>query len=151
MGVYNSTDGGTTFALTQAGSINEIKFDPSDASTIYATLGGSATGGLLRSTAGGAAASWTPIFLENRGRLSFAAVKLPNGKTRIYLADASGGGQGAQVYRIDDASQPAATLTASNNAAWTRLRTRPTAPPGSPSTTTATRRSSARSASTTCS
>jgi hypothetical protein len=121
VGVYNSTDGGTTFALTQAGSINEIKFDPSDASTIYATLGGSATGGLLRSTAGGAAASWTPIFLENRGRLSFAAVKLPNGKTRIYLADASGGGQGAQVYRIDDASQPAATLTAANNAAWTRL------------------------------
>jgi hypothetical protein len=121
VGVYNSTDGGTTFALTQAGSINEIKFDPSDASTIYATLGGSATGGLLRSTAGGAAGSWTPIFLENRARLSFTAVKLPNGKTRIYLADASGGGQGAQVYRIDDASQPAATLTASNNAAWTRL------------------------------
>ena len=46
---------------------------------------------------------------------------LPNGKTRIYLGDASGGGQGAQVYRVDDASQPAATLTASNNAAWTRL------------------------------
>ena len=37
--------------------------------------------------------------------------------------DASGGGSpsGAQVYRIDDASQPAATLTASTNAAWTRL------------------------------
>src|SRR5580765_8952681 len=28
VGVYNSTDGGATFALTQAGSINEIKFDP---------------------------------------------------------------------------------------------------------------------------
>ena len=25
------------------------------------------------------------------------------------------------MYRVDDASQPAATLTASNNAAWTRL------------------------------
>ena len=51
--------------------------------------------------------------------------KLPNGKTRIYLSDAStGGGTGtnaAQVYRVDDASQPAATLIASSNAAWTRL------------------------------
>ena len=36
---------------------------------------------------------------------------------------------GAQVYRVDDASQPAATLTASNNAAWTRL-SNPT--PGTP-------------------
>jgi len=45
------------------------------------------------------------------------------GKTRIYLADASAGGagNGAQVYRVDDASQPAATLTASSNAAWIRL------------------------------
>ncbi|HSC49834.1 MAG TPA: hypothetical protein VLD16_06165 [Gaiellaceae bacterium] len=121
VGIYASTDGGATFALAQAGTIAEIKFDPSDPNTVYATLGGSATGGLLRSTAGGAAGSWTPIFQENRSRLSFAAVKLPNGKTRIYLADASGGGQGAQVYRIDDASQPASVLTASNNAAWIRL------------------------------
>src|SRR3954449_13291127 len=98
VGVYASTDGGGNFALTQAGSINEIKFDPSDASTVYATLGGSATGGLLRSTQGGAAGSWTPIFQENRGRLSRAPVKLPSGKTRMYLADASGGGPGPQVY-----------------------------------------------------
>jgi hypothetical protein len=118
VGVYNSTDGGTTFALTQAGSINEVKFDPTDTNTVYAAQ---ATVGLVRSTAGGAAGSWTPIFALNRGRFSFAPVKLPNGKTRIYLSDASGGGQGAQVYRIDDASQPAATLIASGNAAWTRL------------------------------
>ena len=43
-------------------------------------------------------------------RFTFSPVALPNGKTRIYLGDASGGGQGAQVYRVDDASQPAATL-----------------------------------------
>jgi hypothetical protein len=121
VGLYTSTDGGASFTLSASGSFNEVKFDPSDTSTVYATLGGSATGGLLRSTTGGVAGSWTPIFQENRARLSFAAAKLPNGKTRIYLADASGGGQGAQVYRIDDASQPAAALTASNNAAWTRL------------------------------
>jgi hypothetical protein len=87
---------------------------------VYAALAGTAAGGLMRSTTGGAG-GWTPIFQENRSRLSFATVSLPNGKTRIYLGDANGGGQGAQVYRIDDASQPAATLTASNNAAWIRL------------------------------
>jgi hypothetical protein len=134
VGVYNSTDGGTTFALTQAGSINEVKFDPSSPSVVYATLAGSTTGGLLRSNSGGAAGSWEPIFQENRGRLSFSAVKLPNGKTRIYLSDASSGGTGAQVYRIDDAGQPAATLTATvggvPNAAWTRLSNPTAGTPG---------------------
>ena len=33
------------------------------------------------------------------------------------------------MYRVDDASQPAATLTASSNAAWTRLSN---ATPGTP-------------------
>ena len=47
-GVYDSTDGGATFALTQAGSINEVKFDPSDPSVRLRDA--TATGGLLRST-----------------------------------------------------------------------------------------------------
>jgi hypothetical protein len=134
LGVWASTDGGATFSLVLPGTANEVKFDPGSSSTVYATLAGSATGGLLRSTSGGAVGTWTPIFQENRSRFSFAPVALPNGKTRIYLGDANGGGQGAQVYRIDDASQPAGTLTASGpcvpatsppttcaNAAWTRL------------------------------
>jgi hypothetical protein len=123
VGLYNSTNGGVSFgaAPVVAGSINEVKFDPGNANTIYATLAGSASGGLLRSQTGGVAGSWTPIFQSNRGRFSFAPVKLPNGKTRIYLSDASSGATGAQVYRVDDASQPAANLIASSNAAWTRL------------------------------
>ena len=72
LGVYNSTDGGASFAQTLNGSVNEVKFDPSDVNTVYAALAGSATGGLLRSTTGGAG-GWTPIFQENRGRFSFAA------------------------------------------------------------------------------
>ena len=36
LGVYNSTDGGATFTLTQAGSVNEVKFDPGNPSTVYA-------------------------------------------------------------------------------------------------------------------
>jgi hypothetical protein len=127
VGVYSSTDGGATFALTQAGLINEVKFDPSNPNVVYATQ---ATVGLLRSNAGGAAGSWETIFSLNRSRFSFSPVQLPNGKTRIYLSDASGGGQGAQVYRVDDASQPAATLTASSNAAWTRLSNSAEGTPG---------------------
>jgi hypothetical protein len=127
VGVYASTDGGASFTLTQAGSINEVKFDPSDPNVVYAAQ---ATVGLIRSTAGGAAGSWQTIFSLNRGRFSFSPVRLPNGTTRIYLSDASGGGQGAQVYRVDDAAQPAATLTASANAAWTRLSNPAAGTPG---------------------
>ena len=82
-GVYASTDGGATFTLTQAGLINEVKFDPTDSNVVYAAQ---ATVGLIRSTAGGAAGTWQTIFSLNRGRFSFSAVALPNGKTRIYRA-----------------------------------------------------------------
>jgi len=130
LGVYASTDGGATFSLVLPGTANEVKFDPNDPNTVYATVAGSATGGLLRSQAGGAVGTWTPIFQENRSRFTFSPVPLPNGKTRIYLGDANGSGQGAQVYRIDDASQPAATLTANNNQAWTRLSNSTNGTPG---------------------
>jgi hypothetical protein len=130
LGVYASTDGGATFSLVLPGTANEVKFDPNDPNTVYATIAGSSTGGLLRSQAGGAVGTWTPIFQENRSRFTFSPVALPNGKTRIYLGDASGSGQGAQVYRIDDASQPAATLIALNNAVWTRLSNSTDGTPG---------------------
>ena len=129
LGVYASTDGGATFSLVLPGTANEVKFDPNDPNTVYATIAGSTTGGLLRSTSGGAVGTWTPIFQENRSRFTFSPVALPNGKTRIYLGDASGSGQGAQVYRVDDASQAAATLVGTcsgtpltcPNPGWTRL------------------------------
>ncbi len=127
VGVYASTDGGATFTLTQPGSMTEVKFDPTDPNVVYAAQ---ANVGLIRSTSGGAAGSWQTIFSLNRVRFTFDPVALPDGKTRIYLGDASGGGQGAQVYRTDDASQPAATLTASNNAAWTRLSNSAEGTPG---------------------
>src|SRR5580765_3808143 len=135
LGVWASTDGGTSFSNVLPNvSINEVKFDPGTSSTVYATVANSATGGLLRSTSGGALGTWTPIFQSSRARFSFAPVTLANGKTRIYLSDASGGGQGAQVYRVDDASQPAATLNATvggvANAAWTRLSNPTNGTPG---------------------
>jgi len=118
VGVYESTDGGATFRLSQAGSVNEVQFDPNDPNTVYAAV---AAVGLVRSFAGGAPGTWQTIFSLNRGRFSFSPVALPNGKTRVYLADASGGGGGADVFRVDDASQPAATLIATGNSGWTRL------------------------------
>jgi hypothetical protein len=130
VGVYNSTDGGATWTLVQTNGTgaNEVKFDPADPHTVYAAL---ATVGLVRSQADGAAGTWSPIFALNRGRFSFAPVKLANGKTRVYLADASGGGgTAAEVFRVEDASQPAATLTASNNAAWTRISNPTAGTPG---------------------
>jgi hypothetical protein len=116
VGAYESHDGGATWVLGKAGSVNEVKFDPANPHVVYAAVSGT---GLARSTNGG---PWETIFSGNRTRYSFAPV-VKDGKTRIYLADASGNGSpsGAQVYRVDDASQPAATLTAANNAAWTRL------------------------------
>ncbi|MDX6415281.1 MAG: hypothetical protein QOH23_2691, partial [Gaiellaceae bacterium] len=114
VGAYETHDGGATWALGKAGSVNEVKFDPSNSHVVYAAVAGT---GLVRSTNG---APWETIFSGTRSRYSFAPV-VKDGKTRIYLVDASGGGQGAQVYRIDDASQPAAVLTAGSNAAWTRL------------------------------
>ena len=117
-GIYRSIDGGQTWTLSQAGSFNEVRFDPTNANVVYAAQ---SNVGVIRSNAAGAPGSWETIFALNRTRFTLDAVPLPNGKTRIYLADASGGGQGAQVYRTDDASQPAAAMVAANNAAWIRL------------------------------
>ena len=140
--MWASTDGGATFSLVLPGSINEVKFDPGNSSTVYATLASSATGGLLRSTPGGALGSWTPILQENRARLSFAPVMLPNGKTRIYVADASAGGTGRagvphrrREPARGDADRsgpcvPATTATTCANAAWTRLSNSTDGTPG---------------------
>jgi hypothetical protein len=121
-GLYVSTDGGATFALSQAGSFNEVKFDPSDPTTVYAAQ---ANVGLIRSTAAGAPGTWQTIFAANRSRFTFSPVRLTSGKTRIYLADASGSGSGngADVFRVDDAGQPASALSTGVNAnpGWTRL------------------------------
>jgi hypothetical protein len=119
IGIYASTDGGATFSLVRTGGTShEIRFDPSDSSVVYATASGT---GLWRSAAGGVAGTWEQIYSNPRGRFAFSAVRLANGKTRIYLGEANGGGQRSQVYRVDDARAPAASLTTAGNAAWKRL------------------------------
>jgi hypothetical protein len=87
--------------------------------------------GIWRSWAGDNGGVFTQIFFSmnqaNVGsdRTDFAMTKLPNGKTRIYAATgATGAFAGfpalqtsfSQVWRIDDAKRPAATLIAEETA-----------------------------------
>ena len=116
--LYESTDGGATFTVSRTGTAHEIRFDPVAPGVAYAVFTGA---GLWRSEAGGAAGTWQQIFQGTRSRYTFSAVKLPNNKTRIYLGEANGGGSRSQVYRVDDARAPAASLTATSNLAWQRL------------------------------
>lgn len=126
-GIWETHDGGANWALTRPGTAYEVRFDPGNPNVLYAAIG---LVGITRSTNDGA---WETIFSRPAsGRFTFSPV-VKDGKTRMYLADANGGTvapTGAQVYRVDDASQPAATLTASNNAAWTRLSNPTAGTPG---------------------
>ena len=117
-GIWETHDGGANWTLTRAGVAYEVRFDPGNPNVLFAAIG---SVGIVRSTND---AAFETIFSRTAsGRFTFSPV-VKDGKTRMYLADANGGAAaptGAQVYRVDDASQPAATLTAANNAAWTRL------------------------------
>src|SRR3954452_3829391 len=125
-GIWETHDGGANWALTRPGIAYEVRFDPGNPNVLFASIG---SVGITRSTNDGA---WEAIFSRpSSGRFTFSPV-VKSGKTRIYLADATGTGSpsGAQVYRVDDASQPALTMTASNNAAWTRLSNPAAGTPG---------------------
>ena len=149
IGVYASTNGGATFSQslilpqdtvnpgstnggdTQYGGAMRIAYDPWSSSRLFVSVDGY---GLYRSPNNGG--SWEQIYADNTDvvnggvtprRFDFATGKLSNGKTRVYLIDGQSGGT---FYRVDDASQPAATLTAGNNAAWTKLSSSTNTDPG---------------------
>ena len=131
LGVYASTDGGASFSLVLPGTANEVKFDPNDSNTVYATIASSATGRppplarrAVQSARGRRSSRRTAAASRSLRWRCRTARRASTSATR------TAGGQGAQVYRVDDASQPAATLTASNNAAWTRLSNSTDGTPG---------------------
>jgi len=124
-GVFKSSDGGANFTFlwnggataaqcdTQAEDFGapcslvgatDFEIDPSSSSTLYAAAFAIGT---WRSTDGGA--TWSQILGPLFGgdvvdRADFSTVKLPNGKTRMYVGD---GGQGflpAHFFRTDDAA-----------------------------------------------
>ena len=139
-GLYKTTDGGSTFTqiwngggascapsgkpcLTSWG-VDKVQLDPDDPTIIYASA---VDVGIWRSWANDNGGVFTQVFFSmnqaNVGsdRTDFALTKLPNGKTRIYAATgATGAFAGfpapqtsySQVWRIDDAKRPAATLIA---------------------------------------
>src|SRR3954452_11608053 len=126
-GIWETHDGGANWALTRPGVAYEVRFDPGNPNVLYASIG---SVGITRSTNDGA---WETIFSRTAsGRFTFSPV-VRSGKARSYLADANARAVApncAQVYRFDDATQPAATLTAASNAAWTRLSNPAAGTPG---------------------
>jgi len=124
-GVWKSTDGGATFSFlwnggataaqcdTQAEDFaapcslvgaNDFEIDPSNPSTLYAAAFAIGT---WRSTDGGA--TWTQIHVplvaaDVVDRADFSTVRLPNGKTRMYIGDGGQGFAAARFFRTDDAA-----------------------------------------------
>ena len=130
-GVWKSTDGGANFSFLWNGGATaaqcdtqiedfgapcslvgatDFEIDPSNSSTLYAAAYAIGT---WRSTDGGA--TWTQIHgplvaADVVDRTDFSTVKLPNGKTRMYLGDGGQGFAPARFFRTDDAAG-AATFT----------------------------------------
>ena len=148
VGLYESTDGGATFAPalindqdvvdpTSAGGndffrggVTKVEFDPNNSARVYVAMFGY---GLYRKT--GAATPELIYASQDPAnffaiRYEFALATLPGGATRVYLGEGldeitDNNGvviDGARLYRIDDASVPAATLTdGTANPGWTAL------------------------------
>jgi hypothetical protein len=147
--LYESTDGGATFHVVLSrpsdsvdpgspngsdffrGGVTDVQYDPTDPHTLYATV---TDYGLFRSSDGGA--TWTQIYTavpdpDGFGiRYELAPVKLPNGKTRIYLAEGSNevadsNGNivdASKLWRTDDAQ--------ASSPSWTDLSSSDKSQPG---------------------
>ncbi|MDQ2984732.1 MAG: hypothetical protein M3R70_12560 [Actinomycetota bacterium] len=162
VGLYETKNGGTSFTPNTIkdqdpvipsspngsdffrGGVTKIEYDPTNGSALFFSMTGY---GLYRSTTNGAAferiyTTEDPTNLFGI-RYEFDAVRLANGKTRIYLGDgrdevADADGvlvDASRLYRINDASVPAATLTndsdvAPANPGWTSLSSPNEADPG---------------------
>ena len=155
VGLYESTDGGATFALvfsvaTDAvvpnstngtdffrGGVSKIEMSrtglaASDATRIYFSVFGY---GLYRSKPGGgfeqvfASAGGGTVANSLSSRTEFALAPMTNGKLRIYVGDA--GGAEADFYRTDDANVPATRLVSGvNNLGWIKLSSSTAGTPG---------------------
>lgn len=140
-GLYRSTDGGATWSLVHNGAmtlagcspqssvansltpcsprgVRRVAIDPADPDTVYA---GSYARGVWRSSDGGT--TWTQIKATlantNTMRPEIAVNLLPNGKTRMYVAEGASGSPYARLFRSDDvrSGSPSFTNLTSNNPA----------------------------------
>jgi len=143
-GLYKSTDGGASWsfifngAATTAGctgdatevsngtpcsprGVRRVLLDPSDPNIVYASA---YARGVWRSNDGGA--TWTQIKTAlvstptvTTARPEFAVTALPDGKTRMYVAEGASGSPFSRLFRSDDVASGApvfTTLTSSNPA-----------------------------------
>ncbi|MBO0827447.1 MAG: hypothetical protein J2P24_06670 [Streptosporangiales bacterium] len=138
VGLYESSDGGASWKLSLSeqsdtvnpgsptgddffrGGISKIQTDPGDPGTVYASM---FDYGLYRRTGSG---DWKRIYsIHNPGaaatsstnRVEFAATKTPDGKTRVYLGDATYfKDQVSGLLRTDDARAANPSWTALSNA-----------------------------------
>ncbi len=117
MGVYESTDGGTSFTRVLSpvssdtwfqGGVTSIQADTraGHAGTLYASVQGA---GLYRRLASAAATDWTQIYTTTNpndtygGRMEFALAPLEGGALRIYLGDESSDRGLSFLVKTDDA------------------------------------------------
>lgn len=115
-GLFESLDGGATFAMTLNLAVAQIALDPQDAATVYAATYGA---GVLRRSPrlDGDAAFHQVRGSTGAGERASIALTTKTGHTRIY--EARGAGKGAATLaRADNADVPAAVLLASG---WTNL------------------------------
>ncbi|HXB57528.1 MAG TPA: sialidase family protein [Vicinamibacteria bacterium] len=141
-GLYRSTDGGASWTFihngaattagctgdaTEAGNgtpcsprgVRRVLFDPSNPNILYA---GSYARGVWRSSDGGT--TWTAIKASlspgtTTTRPELAVTTLPNGKTRMYVAEGASGAPFSQLFRSDDVATGVpsfASLTSANPA-----------------------------------
>jgi hypothetical protein len=144
-GLYESTDGGTTFTEVWNGAkpdmnalncpagpisygITDVGLDPLNRNTVYAA---GFDAGAWRRDAGAPATAFNKVFAaqfvtgSGTNRTMFA-LTVKNGHTRIYLTDGTqpatasiADPRAANFWRTDNANQPAAALLASQGAACT--------------------------------
>ena len=147
VGLYESTDGGQTFALGFSqpsdpvnpssanggdffrGGVTNIQFDGSQA--YFAMM----DYGLYRAKAGGgfeqvfASAGGGTIANSSFSRTELSLAPMANGNLRIYVGDAGSGA--ANFYRVDNAHVTSATLTTgTTNPGWTKLSSSTDGTPG---------------------
>jgi hypothetical protein len=135
-GLYKSTDGGASWSYifngaattagctgdaTEAGNgtpcsprgVRRVLLDPSDPNVVYASA---YARGVWRSNDGGA--TWTQIKTAlvstatvTTARPELAVTTLPNGKTRMYVAEGASGSPFSRLFRSDDVATGVPTFT----------------------------------------
>lgn len=162
MGVYESSDGGQSFALvlskpadttapeTVRGGVTGVALDPRDPATVYvslfdygiwrrsARLDGDTTFHQVYAPLASPPANYQDLKFADRPQLTLTTA---GGHTRIYVADGFQEGQPGQqhgssgVWRTDDADVPAAQLSdGTNNPGWAGLSSATNGDPGFAST-----------------